>query len=545
MKILRSNKGFILPLTMIIFLVLVIFSLSILRLVNNQGVLTGSLVNTQTKTKGGLIAQEKALQYAEAGYSAYLWKLNDHVNFYLTQESQDMLGVPIPYENGYYQLDVTWPSDQDRYVTIISTGWSKDSSETKRTIQVQLQKKQFVHQVYVSQEEGTNIYFGGSDKLYGPVHTNGILKTMSNPGPEFFNTVTYTIGYQQQSGANPKFHRGPPQQVDELVMQKTNSELKAWAELDGTVFMGRTCIHLEGDKIRVKYPNPDDYQPASYPNNNTGYIEKVIDIPPNGVIYIDGAEDSQGRPIGSKWEPRTGNLFIAGTLSGELTIAAKNNIYITHSNPTEWYDDHDWNSDGIYYYNQSVSPPSPPSFPANGGIYYQNTAFTLNPTTGNVTISGKGKDMLGLIANNYIYIMHYGWPRDGSDGNGHYWRYQWRWRNGWWSGFLWQTWNPGRWERYNHDDRRYDVAPTNIHIHATVFALNQGFGFEEYTRTPGKNMIYLWGNITQYERYAVRQGSSGYGKQYVHDPRMFYHYPPHILEPVNSGWEVRDWKELN
>ncbi|AOY77048.1 hypothetical protein [Clostridium formicaceticum] len=536
MKVLRSNKGFILPLTMIIFLVLVIFSLSILTLSNNQGVLTGSLVNTQTSTKGGLIGQEKALQYAEAGYSAYLWKLNDHVNFYLTQESQDMLRVPIAYENGYYQLDVTWPSDEDRYVTITSTGWSKDSPEIKRTIQVQMQKKQFVHQVYVSQEEGNNIYFGGSDKLYGPVHTNGILKTMDNPGPEFFNTVTYTIGYQQQSGARPTFHRGVPQQVDELVMQKANTELKAWAELDDTVFIGRTCIHLEGDKIRVKYPNPDDYQPASYPNNNTGYIEKVIDIPPNGVIYIDGAEDSQGRPIGNKWEPRTGNLFIAGTLSGELTIAAKNNIYITHSDPTEWYDDHPYITTN-YINTQNPNPNIPMTIDHhNAGIHYQNTTFNLNKTTGEVTILGEGKDMLGLVANNYVYILHYGWPRDGSSDGNHSWNYSWGWER-YWTLFVGYRW---RWERGS-----LDVAPNNMNIHATLFALNQGFGFEEYTETPGKNMIYLWGNITQYERYAVRRGSSGYGKQYVHDPRMFYHYPPHILEPINSGWEVRDWKELN
>ncbi|ABR49604.1 hypothetical protein Amet_3476 [Alkaliphilus metalliredigens QYMF] len=524
MKRLKNNNGFMLPLTMIVFLVVMIFAVSLLSLVDNQGIITGSLGTTESGSKVGLIAQEKALQYAEAGYSKYLWKLNDHVTFYLTQESDDMLGIPIEYDNGYYQLEVTWPSDLDRYVTITSTGWSKESPETKRTIEVQLQKKQFVHQVYVSQSEGTNISFGRSDKLYGPVHTNGILRTMDNP--EFFNTVTYVSGYINTG--NPTYRRGVPQKVEELTMQETNAELKQWAELDDAVYYGRTSVHLEGDEIRIKYPE------FNASNVLTGYTEDVIDIPPNGVIYIDG-----GDGVG-KWEPETGNLFIAGTLSGELTIAAKNNIYITHSNPTEFYDDHDWNSGELNYSNESEVPPSPPGFSVNGGIYYQNTQFSLNPATGEVTITGEGKDMLGLVANNNVYVMHYGWPRDGSDGNGHFWNYQWEKRTtgwGWWSTFQ-------NWRRTSRNNRTYDVAPTNIHIHAAMFALNEGFGFEDYDQGAGKDTIYLWGNMTQNKRYAVRVGTRGYGKQYVHDPRMFYHYPPHILEPVNSGWEVRDWKEM-
>ena len=39
--------------------------------------------------------------------------------------------------------------------------------------------------------------------------------------------------------------------------------------------------------------------------------------------------------------------------------------------------------------------------------------------------------------------------------------------------------------------------------------------------------------------------TSGYNKRYAHDPRMFYDYPPHILELINVGWEIHDWKEVD
>ena len=539
MKGFSKHKGVTLPITIITFVIVFIFSISILYLVNNQGVSIGLLAPENSEIKSGSIPYQKAINYAEAGYSEYLWHLNDNVNFYLTQESKDMLNKPIEYGDGFYALDITIPSDSERYVTIKSTGWSKKSPEVKKTINVQVQKKQFVHHVYVSQQEtmppNTPVSFGGQDKLYGPVHTNGTLSTINNPGPEFFNTVSYTVRLNE-TGA-PIYHRGRPQKIDQMTLQDTNGELKEWAKLDNAVYYGRTSIHLEGDKIRIKYPNFGTNTPNGT-ERLLGYKEEVINIPENGVIYIDGKSN-----IYDKWEPHSGNLFISGELSGELTIAAKDSIYITQSDPTKFYDDHQWYPGGVYYNNGNVSPPSVPTPINNGGITYKNTKFQLDSKTGEVKISGQGKDMLGLVANNNITILHYGWLRDGSDGEDHFLNYRLSWNR-----------RIGRWSKDYLDSRMHDVAPYTMEISAALFALNEGFGFEDYGDGVGKGNILIWGNITQNRRYAVRiekydkygqWKQYGYGKQYVHDPRMFYHYPPHILEPINSGWEVRDWKEVN
>ena len=78
-----------------------------------------------------------------------------------------------------------------------------------------------------------------------------------------------------------------------------------------------------------------------------------------------------------------------------------------------------------------------------------------------------------------------------------------------------------------------------------MFAVTGGFGYESNSSGGNKENINLWGNITQKERKAVGMvGGTGYRKRYAHDPRMFYDYPPHILEPTNVGWEIQEWKEI-
>lgn len=88
------------------------------------------------------------------------------------------------------------------------------------------------------------------------------------------------------------------------------------------------------------------------------------------------------------------------------------------------------------------------------------------------------------------------------------------------------------------------IAILPMSIHAAIFSVNNGFGFENYQEGSRKGDIILWGNITQRKKLAVGTiGSTGYSKKCVHDPRMFYDYLPHILEPTNVGWEIHEWKE--
>jgi len=206
---------------------------------------------------------------------------------------------------------------------------------------------------------------------------------------------------------------------------------------------------------------------------------ETLSLPDNGVIYVDGGTGD------NKWNNLTqGDVFISGQLNGRLTIAAANNIYIADRNTTQ-----NWANSGT----------------SNSGLTYADN-------------SANSDDMLGLIAGRYVYILHRGWPGFGS-------------------------------YNYSTNQTNTDVAPSNITIKAAIFALNGSFSFEDYDNGL-KGIITLSGSITQKVRGAVGtfdqwsgNSVSGYEKNYYHDERMLYDMPPHFLEPMNSGWEIRSWQE--
>ncbi len=498
------------------------------------GVVLLFMTNTQTKLNS-LDKQSKiSFEYAESGYNKYLWHLNDDPEFYLTQDSKDMMNKDIEFQNGFYRLEVERPDDEDRFVVIKSTGWTKENPDIKRTIIAKIRKKQFVHHVYVSDSDGDNIWWTKGDESLGPLHTNKDIRIQQNP--IFYDTVSYSGQLKKGTNYSPDFKvKNPlqPEKTNTLDFPNHNKDLKTWAEKDNMVFKGRTCIYLDGKNIKIR--------------NGNDSVDKIKTISissiKNKVIYV---EKDQGGGTG-KFDIKAGNIFISGELEGELTIGAENNVYITYDDPTNWYD---YDNDNMN--NFSKKPNQPPQsfkwsdgkwrdYPEKGGIRYSKTTFSLS--NGKMTRSANGDDMLGLIANNEILILHYGWPKRAlrSDLSDNYWNFKWRLDSSWFG------WNK-EWVKESYE---YDFAPQDITIHAALFSINSGFGFESYNRGNPRGEIKIWGNITQRERLPVGSiGSNGsvihgYNKEYIHDPRMLYNYPPHIIEPTNVGWEIHEWKEVN
>lgn len=535
------------------------------------GVVLLFMTNTQTKLNS-LDKQSKiSFEYAESGYNKYLWHLNDDPEFYLTQDSKDMMNKDIEFQNGFYRLEVERPDDEDRFVVIKSTGWTKENPDIKRTIIAKIRKKQFVHHVYVSDSDGDNIWWTKGDESLGPLHTNKDIRIQQNP--IFYDTVSYSGQLKKGTNYSPDFKvKNPlqPEKTNTLDFPDHNKDLKTWAEKDNMVFKGRTCIYLDGKNIKIR--------------NGNDSVDKIKTISissiKNKVIYV---EKDQGGGTG-KFDIKAGNIFISGELEGELTIGAENNVYITYDDPTNWYD---YDNDNMN--NFSKKPNQPPQsfkwsdgrwrdYPEKGGIRYSKTTFSLS--NGKMTRSANGDDMLGLIANNEILILHYGWPKKAyeSDLSDDSWNFEWRFYdyiderqylkkgkyydiiiNGNYynevdvrrSDYYNVRISYDKWLKFNTKIDLYDFAPQDITIHAALFSINSGFGFESYNRGNPRGEIKIWGNITQRERLPVGSigyngsVSSGYNKEYIHDPRMLYNYPPHIIEPTNVGWEIHEWKEVN
>lgn len=432
------------------------------------------LTNQQMATGLDHANGEEALYYAESGINRYLWFLNEDSNFYLTTEGIAMTTVPISFEGGFYQLSIVAPvaGDPKPKVVIRSTGWAATDPSRKRTIETAATKRAFVQNVFCTDVEKTSlngsiVWWITGDVVNGPFHTNGNINIDGNP--VFNGLVTYAGEMNPTPGSHPVYTGGGPTPVTKLDFPSTNTDLALWADRGGYKYQGRTSIYLQGSTITTL--------------NSIRGLE-VRSLPSNGVIYVDGTQ-------GGQWDTATGNVFVSGTLDGRLTIAAANDIYITNKNPTE-----------MHYDSAAVT----------GGIKYTNTTLSGANTS---------NDMLGLVAEGYVRILHYDWFGD--------------------------TW----WDRWDWSSERNNVAPTNITIYAAIFATNNSFEFDRHDEGTAKGTINFFGSITQKYRGAVgtfysgsSQRATGYSKNYWHDPRMAYLSPPHFLEPLNAGWVLSGWHEI-
>lgn len=489
---------------------------------------------------------------------------------------------------------------EDNNLRVIrSTGWDKSHPERLRTIEVEVYKKTFTQFVMANDKEedksGNPIYWLSGEAVYGPLHTNHILYVRGKP--VFYGPVTYVRGINitpTENLYNPAiFRKGNSQVAETLAFSSSLNNLKAYARIDGHYYNGgRATIHLLGDggyNIRRCEWNNDPnqvrwyYNDAEYrfrptkdgnpPNllqtnlwwdweiaaekansssdvmfqkifrNSDGSIDNSqtqnfssfadfantvspMELPANGVIYVDGRTGTNNANGVNKFHAGLGNIFVSGKLDGRLTIAAANDIYITAHNPCDWHRP-EW--DNSWY-------------DSTPGVTYQNTGFNQvfeNDEWLFTEVTGNGDDMLGLVATNFVNVLHFNWlsqhDRDvrfrGSIGD------------------LF-TYRDYCWTFLNTSLLPIDNAPKNINIHAAIYSQNESFGFEAHDASIiiSKDNANLVGSIAQKYRGPLGISgiilSGGYKKHYTHDPRFLYDSPPHFPNPANSGWESSRWNEI-
>jgi hypothetical protein len=413
-----------------------------------------------------------------------------------------------------------------------------------------------------------------------------------NDGPYSTSGLSFTslgITFQYQPGNNnngyylatagaskPTGTAWPPQPGPYLPMRQA-SDLAAFAQSGGYYFKGRTSIYLNGSTMNVVTYDND---PDSYPPDNTltaghsyyGYFHVMtgLPLPPNGVIYVDGQTDStcdgsglsggivgeeSSTPVNNgtnywyvsgnksdndlyngrdyKFTNDMGNVFVYGTLKGQLTIGAANNIYICGSDPTQAY--------------PSTNSTSPYPHLSSGGVRYVDA---VGPTC---------TDMLGLVAGNYAMFIRYDWPQwptNGTSGNptdckssvDYY-------------PFTWEN-TTGKYTNPQNGSVTDDL-PDNPTIDAVVMASGDSFTLEgigifnnplTYPNSLSEDLgtLTLYGSLIeeyrgilldiQYNNNTCYQ--LGYSMNYNYDTRLLYETPPHFLQPSQSGWGVLNWKRI-
>ncbi|MGD0152175.1 MAG: putative Ig domain-containing protein [Thermacetogeniaceae bacterium] len=463
---------------------------------------------------------------AETGLNKYLWGLNHDYDFF-KQNSATFSGY-YPDGNGYYYVteqNQAASGASPSIATLTCTGWLASDPGNQYTFQATVSKRLFTNSVYESNNEtspgGGLVWWFTGDEMHGPLSTNGTLNIQGSP--IFDGTVEYAGSSPNvQSGSTPSYNAGPPVRVQTLTFPQSNSQMATYAKKAGLYLMGRTCIYLHGNQFDyVNY----DCNPAHTSTYHIFIVRRNVPFPSNGVIYVDNAsgdvgDTDQTSAVSSsqynkdeKFILTRGNVFVSSYdntgqpqgLQGHLTIAAANGIYITAVDPTGSV------PTGTLLTNIGSSSNS-------YGLIYGRTTFSANASRLADANVSNGDDMLGLVANNYIMVLEYGWP----------------------------YYNPSNLAQttptFSNDTTSY--APYNINIHAAAMSVNYSFMVEDFWGNNYGN-INLYGSLIQQYRGPVGQtDGSGYSKQYWYDPRMNYETPPHYLEPQSAGWGVLNWHRI-
>ncbi|MGQ9799918.1 MAG: hypothetical protein ACUVRG_11650 [Ignavibacterium sp.] len=203
----------------------------------------------------------------------------------------------IPYQNGKLYVTVETIDAYKNIKRITSIGiFQKDTSR----VQVTFAPSKFSKFAYYSVYEGSNIWWMNQDTVWGPFHTQDVLRASRHP--VFFGKASSKGGiqyYTNQATDKPYFYGGYEQGVDLSLPTNGVSALRIPALNQGLYFNGnfpgKGTVYLKFDR---------DYLYFRY-NTTTPYDSVYLpSAAPNGIIYVDN-----------------GIARIQGTVKGAYTIA--------------------------------------------------------------------------------------------------------------------------------------------------------------------------------------------------------------------------------
>jgi len=257
---------------------------------------------------------------------------------------------PTNFQNGKLIVTVQTIDAYKNIKRITSIGiYNKDTSR----VQVTFAPSKFSKFAYYSVYEGSNIWWMNKDTVWGPFHTQDILRAANHP--VFWGKASSKGGikyYTNQATDKPYFYGGYEQGVDLTLPTNGVTALKTPALNQGLYFNGnlngKETVYLKFDKdyLYYRYSTSTPYDSVYLPS-----------AAPNGVIYIDN-----------------GVARIQGTVKGSYTIACSG----TSNKGTIWLDD-----DIVYSKDPRIYPTSTDML----GIVAQNSVWITDNAANNNNIN--------------------------------------------------------------------------------------------------------------------------------------------------------------
>lgn len=328
------------------------------------------------------------------------------------------------------------------------------------------------------------INFVSGDQIKGPLHTNDDLLICGTPkfGRNAADSIEVSAslpGWQGNpncSGNSPTFLGPFVTTAPVLKPPSTNGRLKKIAGSSYT-YSCQTRIVLKGTTMDV--------------TTNAGGTVTGVPFPSSGVLYVqNGSCPDKGGvswpACSSAYVPSTatypsgsdcGTVRVSGEYSGELTIAAENDILIE----------------------------------------------------GNVTRTSGSQGLLGLIANNFVRVKH-PFCRQASGAS-----------EGCPSGYIPAETAPSASGAAEcHGGSNATGSLTDLKIEAAILAIDHSFIVDHYSCGASLGTLTVKGAISQKFRGTVGTTTpTGYIKNYEYDDRLRYMEPPSFLDPIEPAWHIQ------
>ncbi|MCB0746329.1 MAG: DUF4900 domain-containing protein [Ignavibacteriae bacterium] len=197
-----------------------------------------------------------------------------------------------------------------------------------KTVEVKIVSASFSEYAYFSDSEapaGQTIWWTEKDSVWGPFHTNDVLRVTRHP---YFDGPTTSHGgaliYKTDALADaPSIVGSYNTGVNIAIPTDGIAGLKTKASSGGFSFSGQPTVFMQfaGDSIKYKFNSTDPFTTVL-----------ATDLSSNGTIFVDG-----------------GDLRISGTVEGRWSIGSNQSVYIdddvTYQSIPDYTDKYDPSND--------------------------------------------------------------------------------------------------------------------------------------------------------------------------------------------------------
>jgi len=382
----------------------------------------------------------------------------------------------------------------------------------------------------------TEIQFGPTDVINGPVHSNDTIKVCGSSFLQGFSSSDPVSPYYAPAGgtctaaqfatgtANQPKYRAP------IDMPATNGQMKQEVRTDLATVPNPGCLYTGPTSI-------------VFNGNNTMTVKSPFTRATNlkadstGALTIGSAGTICG-PIGN-----VANGL--GSVGGATILVIRSNlIFVQDVPPAPSTDPNAWPLTGVGSYPASFTCTNTSTtagwtfgtlaYPTAGESVPSASPAHYGCRKGDVYVNGTMQGALTIAVDNYIYVtadLKYSDASANADmlgliGNNAVW-----------------VWNPK-----NSDGT--PIYPANREIDAAILSLNHTFQVQNFDSGVVRGTLTVYGAIAQRFRGPVgllgSSGiSSGYAKAYTYDKRLQYQAPPKFLSPVAATYRIAQLVEVS